>query len=258
MSRINKKLIILLIEYDGTNYAGWQKQKNAITIQERIEQAIQKAFGFSSIPVGAGRTDAGVHARGQVAHCVVPKDFSLPEERIALAINSKLPEDIRIINAKITENPFHATIDAIARRYSYYIHTKSDVFIRNYSCFVPYKFDVDKLFESAKIFLGEWNFKEIAKKNHSTESYVCRIEKSYWEKIGDYKFHYTIQANRFVYSLVRAIIGLMLEIARGRRSIEELRTLLITNKRNFHFPLAPPNGLFLDKAIYPEGKNFFD
>lgn len=249
--------LVFLIEYDGTNYAGWQKQSNAISIQSKIAEALYHTFGKYYLIPAAGRTDAGVHARGQVAHCPKPSKLTIPEHKIPTAINTNLPEDIRIIAAKIVDIPFHATIDAIARRYTYHIHTKENVFIRKYSLHIHYKLDFEKLFESAKIFVGEWDLKPIAKRNPSTNSYVCRIEQSYWEKIDEDKYRYTIQANRFVYSAVRAIVGIMLNIARGKLEPNEVIKALTIGKRGFNLSIVPPHGLFLDKVFYPEGKNFF-
>ncbi|MGQ9819728.1 MAG: tRNA pseudouridine(38-40) synthase TruA [Candidatus Kapaibacteriales bacterium] len=257
MTKGTKKKIVFLIEYDGSNYSGWQYQVNSTSIQGTIKNSLTEAFGQSFSLVGAGRTDAGVHARGQVAHSILPDGFSVPENKIPNAVNSKLPKDIRIIDAKIVNVPFHATIDAKARIYAYFIHTKPSVFYRNYSYYIPYPLDFLKLFDSASIFIGEWDFACLAKKNPSTKNYTCQIEKSYWEQIDDIRFKYTIQANRFVYSLVRAIVGTMIEIARGRLTPEEVLTALKTGTRKFHIPLAPSCGLFLEKVIYPPTKSFF-
>lgn len=257
MTKATKKKIVFLIEYDGTNYSGWQYQENSTSIQGTIKNSLTKAFEQSFSLVGAGRTDAGVHARGQVAHSIVPDEFSVPEDKIPTAVNSKLPKDIRIIDAKIVEVPFHSTIDAIARVYTYFIHTRPSVFLRNYSYYLPYTIDYQKLFDSANIFVGEWDFTSLAKKNPSTKNYICRIEKSHWEQIDEFRFKYSIQANRFVYSLVRAIVGTMIEIARGVLTPLEIHTALKTGTRKFHIPLVPPCGLFLKKVLYPPDKNFF-
>lgn len=257
MTKGIKKKIVFLIEYDGTNYSGWQYQENSTSIQGTIKKSLTKAFGQSFSLVGAGRTDAGVHARGQVAHSIVPDEFSVPENKIPTAVNSKLPKDIRIIDAKIVDVPFHATIDAIARVYTYFIHTRPSVFLRNYSYYLPYTIDYQKLFESANIFVGEWDFASLAKKNPSTKNYICRIEKSHWEQIDEFRYKYSIQANRFVYSLIRAIVGAMIEIARERLNLLEILTVLKTGTKKLNIPLAPQCGLFLEKVLYPSGKNFF-
>lgn len=255
--KASKKTIVFLIEYDGTNYSGWQSQKNSVSIQETIEKALKEITGIELHVVGAGRTDAGVHSRGQVAHCRIDERFLIPEHKITSAVNSVLPPDIRILDAKITEQGFHATKDAIARQYSYYVHTRESVFLRNYSLWVPFEIDEKRLFESAKVFLGEHDFSAFAKKNPSTKNYVCRVEISNWERISGFQYKYTIKANRFVYGLIRSLVGLMLDVARNRRTIEEIEKALKEGKKNFQNPLSKSCGLYLEKVFYPEKINFF-
>lgn len=252
-----KRTIVFLIEYDGTNYSGWQRQKNSNSIQETIEKAIESVSGIKVNVIGAGRTDAGVHALGQVAHSRIDERFTIPERKIPSAINSALPSDIRILEAKIFEIPFHATKDAIAREYQYLITTDNSVFLRNYALYVPFEIDIDLLNNASKVFLGEFDFRAFAKKNPSTKNYVCNIEKSEWAKISDNLFAYNIKANRFVYGLVRSLVGVMLDVARGRRKVEDIQTALEKKEKNFPSPIAKAKGLYFVKAYYPEGKNFF-
>lgn len=252
-----KRTIVFLIEYDGTNYSGWQRQKNSNSVQETIEKAIEVVTGQKIFVIGAGRTDAGVHSLGQVAHARIDENFPLPEKKIASAINSALPQDIRIIDAKVTESSFHSTKDAIAREYAYIVTTENSVFLRNYALYLPFELDIAKLNEVARIFLGEYDFTGFAKKNPSTKTYVCNIEKSQWEQLSNNIYIYNIKANRFVYGLVRSLVGVMLDVARGRRSPEEVQEVLITKKKNFPSPLANPKGLYLVKVYYPPEKEFF-
>lgn len=252
-----KKTIVFLIEYDGTNYSGWQSQKNSVSVQETIEKALKKVTGLELHIIGAGRTDAGVHSRGQVAHCRIDERFPIPEHKIISAVNSALPLDIRILDVKMTEQQFHATKDAIARQYSYYIHTRESVFLRNYSLWIPFEIDESRLFESAKVFLGEHNFSAFAKKNPSTQSYVCRVEISNWEKISEFQYKYTIKANRFVYGLIRSLVGVMLDVACNRRTIKEVEKALKEGTKSFQNPLSKACGLYFEKVFYPEKINFF-
>ncbi|MCX7909846.1 MAG: tRNA pseudouridine(38-40) synthase TruA [Ignavibacteria bacterium] len=252
-----QKTIVFLIEYDGTNYSGWQRQKNSNSIQETIEKAIELVSGQKIFVIGAGRTDAGVHALGQVAHARIGNNFPIPEKKITSAINAVLPFDIRIIDAKIIDIPFHSTKDAIGREYAYLITTKNSVFMRNYSLYIPFEINETLLYESSKIFIGEFDFSAFAKKNPSTKNYVCAIEKSEWAKISDYHYIYFIKANRFVYGLVRSLVGIMLDVARGRRSLEQVKEALQKGEKNFPSPLAIPKGLFLTKVYYPKEKDFF-
>lgn len=252
-----KRTIVFLIEYDGTNYSGWQRQKNSNSIQETIEKSIEITTGRKVFVIGAGRTDAGVHALGQVAHSRIDEDFPIPEKKLCSAFNSALPPDIQILDAKIIDSNFHSTKDAIAREYAYVVSTNKHVFNRNYSLFVPFELNLGILNTCASIFLGEHNFRPFAKKNPSTKSYVCNVEESYWKQYGNSIFIYNIKANRFVYGLVRSLVGVMLDVAKGRRTIEEVQVSMETGNKNFPSPLAQPKGLFLKKIYYPEEKNFF-
>ncbi|MFC2131134.1 tRNA pseudouridine(38-40) synthase TruA [Bacteroidota bacterium] len=244
-------IIILKIEYDGTNYGGWQIQPNSVTIQEKIQDAILELTGFQINLVGAGRTDAGVHAQGMIAHAEVKSDLKIPENKIPKALNSLLPDDIRIRKAKITRTPFHARFDAIAREYSYTIHLKESPFLGRFSTLIKYDLDFRLLFESAKIFIGKHDFTTFSKLNPDTKNYHCDIEKSYWEKLED-SWQYHVKADRFVYGMVRSLVGAMIDAARGKRSIEELASAFDESDRNKISPLAPPQGLILEKIYYPK------
>jgi tRNA pseudouridine38-40 synthase len=242
--------IALLIEYDGTNYAGWQFQPNAISIQEVIEKTLQNLYNTKVSIISAGRTDAGVHSYGQVANFKIENN-PIPIEKIPKAINSLLNPDIRVLNANYVPDDFNARYSAIAREYIYKISTKYSVFERNYCHCVPYKIDIDKLFEIAPIFLGLHNFTSFSKNNPDTKSYICNVEKSVWEKIDDYHYYFTIKANRFVYGMVRTIIGTMIDYARGYKLKEMIVAALDNLSRNNISALAPASGLYLNKIYYP-------
>lgn len=253
-----KRTIVFLIEYDGTNYSGWQRQKNSNSIQETIERAIETVSGHKIYVIGAGRTDAGVHALGQIAHARIEDTFPIPEHKIASAINSALPLDIRLIDAKVTNKPFHATKDAIAREYAYLVTTENSVFLRNYAYFFPFKMDLNFLNDASKIFIGEFDFLPFAKKNPSTKNYVCRVEKSEWIQLTNSLFCFTIKANRFVYGLVRSLVGVVLDCMRGRRTIREVEDALHNGRKNFPSPIAKAKGLYLTNVYYPNDKIFFE
>ncbi len=150
--------LALLIEYDGTNYCGWQKQKNAQTVQQNTEDALSAIIGYETAVVGAGRTDTGVHARGQAAHAVLHKQCNIPGPNIIRAINSKLPPDIRILDAAILAGKFHARFDAVAREYSYTISKEWSVFNRLYSYCPEYLFVEGRLMEAESVFRGHLDF----------------------------------------------------------------------------------------------------
>ena len=246
-----QKKIILKIEYDGTKYSGWQRQKNANSVQEVIEKALSSVLCSEQTIIGAGRTDAGVHARGQVAHSTLHREVTIPHERIIKAINSYLPHDICISDFRFTEERFHATADAIARVYSYSVHTKQTVFLRPFSTYFKNPVDLSKLNNISTIFLGEHDFTTFSKNNPSTKSYICNLEIREWTKIEDWHYILKIKANRFVYGMVRSLVGVMLNYARDVISNEELETALSLKDRKYGSYLAPAQGLCLEKVYYP-------
>lgn len=245
------KNIALKIEYDGTEFGGWQIQPNSPTIQEEVQNAFFELTGAPVILVAAGRTDAGVHSAGQVANTIVEDDFPIPEAKIALALNTKLNDDIRIRKAAFVPDDFHARYDATAREYEYYFHTEESVFYRRFSTFFKFPVDEDLLINSAHIFLGEHDFTSFSKNNPSTKSYICNVDICKWQKISDSQMKFTVRANRFVYGMVRALVGSMLEVASGRKFPTDLLYGLQNPNRDNFIKLASPNGLILKNIYYP-------
>ncbi len=244
------RTLLLRVEYDGTNFGGWQFQLNAPTIQGELEKAWRILTGTEIRIVGAGRTDAGVHARGQVAHLLLPDDFKIPDHKIALAINSRLPKSIRIAAAQVTDRPVQARFDAISREYSYSITTDQSVFNRHYSWHVNYRFDHALLAASAATFLGKHNFTTFSKRNEDTKSYVCDLQICEWTEI-DNGLRLRIKADRFVYGMVRSLVGAMMDAACHKRTISNLIESLHLADRHLNSTLAPPQGLILEKIGYP-------
>ncbi len=243
--------IVLLVEYDGTNYAGWQIQPNAITVQEKLNAAIKNILGKDIVTIAAGRTDAGVHSTGQVVHFVHKNNiFPIAQDKIPLAINSLLPSDIRIKDAYITKNEFHARFGAIAREYIYKLSTERSVFNRHYSWQIPYKINKKKLFNSANIFIGKHDFTTFSKLNKNINNYICNVEICQWQEITQNNFELTIKADRFVYGMVRALVGAMIEISRNKRTLEEVSIALQKCNRKYISPLAAACGLTLNKIYY--------
>jgi len=244
------RTLAIIIEYDGTNFSGWQIQPNARTVQETIEQSLYKLTNQNHRIFGAGRTDAGVHARGQVAHAIIDEGFTIPEDKIDVAINSKLPKDIRIVKSKIFSSEFHARFDAIAREYSYTLALRESVFSRHFTTYYKYHLDFHKLSEAATFFVGKHDYTTFSKLNESTRSYICDIEECYWEKLDDYHYRLHIKADRFVYGMVRALTGTMLEFAGGRMTKDNLKSALLHKNRSLCPALAEPQGLVLEKVYY--------
>lgn len=242
--------IALLIEYDGTNYKGWQTQANAITVQQTIEQSIELVIANKINLIGSGRTDAGVHASGQVANFRI-NEINIPEDKLVKAINSKLPRDIRIKDAKYVKEDFHARFDASARRYSYTLACIESVFDRHFSTFYKFPFDKQLLLDSGKFFVGKYCFTSFSKNNPDTKNYICNIEECIWEEQEKF-LRLRIKADRFVYGMVRSIVGAMLEYSRKKISREEILFKLNNPKRDRISPLAAPNGLVLEEIYYSD------
>jgi len=249
--------IVMKIEYDGSGYAGWQRQKNALSIQETIEKALKSLTGLNLSIIGAGRTDAGVHASGQVAHSRLPEMLKIPQKKLSKAINSFLPDDIRIVDSRIIDFQFHSTKDAIAREYNYFIHLIDRPLLRHFSSLIKSNIDISLLFESAKIFKGKKDFTTFSKLNKETKDYICNVKICKWSEIDEKQYKLTIRADRFVYGMVRGIVGAMIEIARGKIEITDIEKALEKKDRSFNCPMAPAKGLILTKVLYPEKINPF-
>jgi len=248
----NQRRLVLLVEYDGTKYAGWQRQHNALAVQEVLEKTVGDIAGSAVNVIGAGRTDAGVHAAGQVAHCIIPDSFTIPHRKIAVALNTRLPNDIRVIAAVITDRPFHARFDASAREYSYALSLSQSVFYRHYTWQPRSNINIGLLHRTAEVFLGSHDFTTFSKLNNDTGSYICAIESSAWRRIDHDHLIYTVRADRFVYGMVRSLVGAMVEVAREKRTVEDVEQSLARADRSLNSPLAPARGLVLKRIHYPD------
>jgi tRNA pseudouridine38-40 synthase len=244
--------LALLVEYDGTRYGGWQRQPNSPSIQGEIEKALKKITGFSLHAIGAGRTDAGVHARGQVASVPLEQDLKISDNKLPDALNFYLPTDIRIKEVKTLDMHFDARKDAIAREYSYTIYSGRSVFQGRFESQIKYGLNIELIKETATIFLGEHEFTAFSKNNPSTKSYFCNVDLSEWDILPSGLLCYRVRSNRFVYGMVRSLVGAMIEAGRGKISINDIKTLLESRSRENHVPLAPPQGLVFERVYYRE------
>ncbi|MBL7999184.1 MAG: tRNA pseudouridine(38-40) synthase TruA [Candidatus Kapabacteria bacterium] len=250
------KTVVMNLAFDGTAYDGVQYQPGRPSVQEEVEKALFRVAGYPCRISMAGRTDAGVHARGMVVHTRVQDDWTVPEHKIRLAMNTKLPRDIRVMGAQLRDDDrFHARFDAIAREYSYTVMRIQDPLRRLYTWqqFLP--FDGNILLEAGGIFTGRHDFTGFSKYNRDTSSYLCTVEFCRWEQLSDIEYRFRIKANRFVYGMVRILVGAMMEAARGKVDIEHLRTVLAAANRDHYISLAPAQGLVFEKAHYPDELN---
>lgn len=248
-------VLALKLEYDGTRFSGWQRQPNALTVQELIDNALQSILGIEITSNGAGRTDKGVHARNQYCSIELLETPQIPLSQLIKALNMNLPKDIRILNAALFEN-FHARYDALFREYSYTITLKENVFNNRFATFIKYHINLDLLFESALLFRRKDDFSTYSKLNITKINPVCNVVISRWRLLDNFTLQYHIKANHFLYGMVRSLVGAMIDCARGKRSIEDLEKSLIAKNRNLNSPLIDSKGLILEKIYYPEQIEF--
>ncbi len=243
--------IALLIQYDGTAYHGWQIQADPETIQGHIERALAKMFNTQLGLIGSGRTDSGVHAMGQVAHFEIDSS-NIPVANICRALNRQLPDDIRIIASQTVDDRFHSRFAARQREYRYQIAQEPNVLSRNSRWHVRYPLDMDKLHEVSRSILGEHDFSSFCYAGTETENMICTIEEAIWQETLSGDLDFIVRADRFLHHMVRMLVGSMIEVARGKWSVEHFNTLLNQPNRQSHVVTAPAKGLSLVKVSYPE------
>ncbi|HTY35581.1 MAG TPA: tRNA pseudouridine(38-40) synthase TruA, partial [Bacteroidota bacterium] len=234
--------------YDGTNYVGWQVQPNGMSVQAALENALQQILRSSVSTVAAGRTDAGVHARGQVVSFKLPKEIE--PEVLVKSLNGVLPDDIAIVAGDRVADDFHARYSARHRTYRYYMSRRPTALERNFSWYVGgYKVEVDLLRQCAGSVMGEHDFASFCKVDSSSEHTRCIVDKSVWSE-SESKLVYEIRANRFLYGMVRALVGTMVEVARGHRNEGSFEEILAARDRSKAGMSAPAKGLFLEEVVY--------
>ena len=249
MGKLNFKL---LVEYDGTAFHGWQSQPADRTVQDVLEAALKKVTGLQRVSViGAGRTDAGVHALGQVAH--VKLDTKLSAERLRMAVNSNLAEDLRVQNIELVGDDFHARFSAVRRRYSYTIATAQPVIGRQY-VWSPRQvskqgLDRELLAQCAQRVLGHHDFSGFAKANMESDSTMCHVDTSLWEPSGS-RLVYHIAADRFLHHMVRYLVGTMVEVVRGRYTVDQFAAQVRQGTSELTIYRAPASGLVLEEVQY--------
>ncbi|RLA89748.1 MAG: tRNA pseudouridine(38-40) synthase TruA [Deltaproteobacteria bacterium] len=238
----------LTIEYDGTDFCGWQRQRCGRSVQGELETVLQTLNGGEPVTlIGSGRTDAGVHSLGQVAHV----DLSIPRqpETIQRALNAQTGRDIQVRGCQIVDADFHARFSARRRHYLYRICRRIAVLERRTSWQLPGELDEDCLQECAKLILGEHDFSRLCSSRTEAASKICQISDSQWIK-EDIFINYKIVGNRFLHSMVRMIVGTMITIARGKGSPADLQALLDGEDGMVQVHTAPPQGLILQQVDY--------
>lgn len=241
--------IKLTIQYDGTNYCGWQKQHNGISIQEKIEDAIYSVTGETVNLIGSGRTDAGVHAIGQVAN--FKTNSTIPPNRFKYALIPKLPEDISIVQSELVPDSFHSRYDAKGKIYRYAIYNEE---IRNpiysrYVYHVPYRLDLASMDRAKEYFLGSHDFRAFMASRSSVKSTIRTINSITLDRKEDLIF-LTIEGNAFLHNMVRIIVGTLVEVGLGKRHWQSIPQIIKSKDRKMSGHTAPAQGLCLKKVYY--------
>lgn len=238
----------MYLAYNGGNYCGWQVQRNGVSIQELIEKALAILLRVATPILGAGRTDAGVHARQMIAHfdAEVEDTVMLTEK-----LNRILPKDITIYKTVRVKDDAHARFDATSRLYKYYITTQKDPFMYPYKYKVHGNIDLDIMNRCSDILFDYVDFTSFSKLHTDVKTNDCTIMYARWEKEGE-DYIFTIKANRFLRNMVRAIVGTLLEAGRGKLDEAGMRRIIEAKDRSVAGCSVPGNALFLEEVEYPD------
>lgn len=240
----------MTIEYDGTGWHGWQSQPGVPTIQESVERALATALRSSVPIVGSGRTDAGVHAVGQVAHFAT--EVSLDCDRLTGQLNGLLPRSMAIKYIEEVHDAFHARYDATFRTYRYQITTVPEAIHRVSRVFVRPAPDFSRMNLAARSFLGSHDYSGLCRTSTDTPNRVCTVREAAWVQGGEpAQWDFVVRADRFLHGMVRAMVGTLLEIGSGKRPADDIARLLASLDRREAGPAAPASGLVLYQVGYP-------
>lgn len=241
--------IKLTIRYDGTQYAGWQSQKNGLAIQDVIQGAIKVITLESVSLIGSGRTDAGVHAEAQVANFKTKS--KIPLKKLQMALNSRLPRDIAITHIEEAGTKFNAQKSAKSKLYRYTIVNNDymDPLVRHFAAKCFYKLDINLMRKAAKYLVGRHDFKSFRTTDGEEKNSVRTIKNIKIEKDGNSVYIY-IEANGFLYNMVRSIVGTLVEIGRGKFAVSGMKDILLKRNRKFSGPTMPAKGLCMVRVLY--------
>lgn len=250
--------------YNGTNYCGWQRQPNGTAVQEELEKALTTILRTPIEVVGAGRTDAGVHALNMVAHFDVADDIiakmnksvdcrplTVDYNRLINNLNSLLPYDIAVKKIEKVTDEAHARFDALSRKYEYHIITHKNPFLKEQACRLHFPLNIELMNEAAKVLFEYEDFTSFSKLHTDVKTNNCTIMEAYWTERGE-ELVFTIKANRFLRNMVRAIVGTLMEVGRERMTIDGFRQVIEAKNRCSAGHSVPACGLYFIEAEYPE------
>jgi len=242
----------LEVSYRGTNYSGFQSQKNANTIQAEVEKAFKTLLKEEIQLTGSSRTDTGVHALQNYFHFDTKSELS---SRLLYNLNAILPGDIAARNLHKVKDEAHCRFDAISREYKYYIYQKKNPFLEDNAYYYPYTLDLELIQKAATIIKEYSDFTSFSKRNTQVKSFTCDVQESHWTIEGEC-FVYHVKANRFLRGMVRALVATMLKVGRNKTNLDNFRTIIESQDCTLADFSAPPDGLFLVQVAFPN--NYFN
>jgi tRNA pseudouridine38-40 synthase len=237
------------IAYNGKSFSGWQRQPNAISVQEVIEDAFSKLLSGEKVSiVGCGRTDAGVHAQQYFFHVDLPKGYVT--DNLVFKLNRMLSDAVVIHQMIEVSNDVHARFSAKSRTYRYFIHQKKDPFKNDFSWYNPQLLDLHKMNEAALIFLGKKDFTSFSKVHTDVKTNICEVFQAQWVTEADGMLYFEISANRFLRNMVRAVVGTLIDVGAGKIEADDIKSILAQKDRGAASLSVPACGLFLWEIDY--------
>ena len=239
----------IIFSYDGAAYHGWQVQPNARTVQQELEGALSLLLRENCPVVGAGRTDTGVNASQMIAHADLPENIDTAQ--LVYKLNKVLPPDISVSAVRRVKDDAHARFDAVSRRYCYYVTTVKSPFARRYACRVPSDLNFEAMNSAAAILLEYTDFTSFSKLHTDVKTNNCKIKSAQWKRLNENHWVFEIEADRFLRNMVRAIVGTLLLVGRGKLSIDNFRGVIEQKERCAAGDSAVAEALFLAEVKYP-------
>ena len=238
----------IYLSYDGAAYHGWQVQPNAVTVQQQLEEALSTLMRYPVAVVGAGRTDSGVNAALMVAHA----DFTSPidTKHLVYKLNRLLPPDIAVSDVKRVKDDAHARFDALSRKYHYRVTTVKSPFSRRYACRVQPDIDFEQMNRAAAILLEYTDFTSFSKLHTDVKTNNCKVTAAAWHKISEEEWYFEIEADRFLRNMVRAVVGTLVDVGRGKLTPAEFADIVASRDLSRSSSSAPAAGLFLTDVKY--------
>lgn len=234
--------------YDGTQYHGWQIQPNGVTVQGELQRCLSLLLREDVSVVGAGRTDTGVHARQMAAHFDTEAVFDAPQ--LVHKLNGLLHQDISIDRIEQVSQDMHARFSATSRTYHYYIHTRKNPFLRQYSLELHYQLDFALMNEAGRILTEYEDFGAFCKAGSDVKTTLCHVTHAQWHQTAPDAWYFEITANRFLRNMVRAVVGTLMEVGRGRLSLDDFRQVIEGRQRTQAGESMPAKALFLERVEY--------